>query len=188
MRDRVPRHRDCRPGALPFPAVHQPGCCVRELVTASVIRRSRRRHGSPVRDAFLVEPGGHSSVLSDTFRGTAMQMPTGKRRGCRDGKMGDLSPRIRRHIDGILSAALVRAIEQQPVARNPCDAFRRRLPKVERMEMTTLTTEPAQRLLDVIQHRRIYWPVLIALRRAEIPALRYGHGHGRAAARSASIR
>jgi hypothetical protein len=83
-------------------------------------------------------------------------MPTGKRRGRRDGKMGDLSPRIRRHIHRILSAALVRAIEQQPVARNPCDAFRRRLPKVERMEMTTLTTEPAQRLLDVIQHRRIY--------------------------------
>jgi hypothetical protein len=78
-------------------------------------------------------------VLSDTFRGDAMQMPTGKRRGRRDGKMGGLSPRIRRHIDGILSAALVRAIEQQPVARNPCDAFRRRLPKVERMEMTTLT-------------------------------------------------
>ncbi len=76
-----------------------------------------------------------------------MQMPTGKRRGRRDGKTGDLSPRIRRHIDGILSAALARAVEQQPVARNPCDAFRRRLPKVERMEMTTLTTEPAQRLL-----------------------------------------
>jgi integrase len=89
----------------------------------------------------------------------------------------------------------VRAAEQQLVARNSCDAFRRRLPKVERMEMTTLTTEPAQRLLEVTQHRRIYllaryWLVLIALatgmRRGESPALRYGHG--RAAARSASIR
>src|SRR5207247_4744149 len=120
--------------------------------------------------------GGHSSVLANTFRGTAMQMPTGKRRGRRDGKMGDLSPWIRRHVDGILSAALVRAIEQQPVARNPCDAFRRGLPKVERMEMTTLTAEQAQRLLDVIRHRRVYWPVLIALvtvlRRGAIPALR----------------
>ena len=53
-------------------------------------------------------------------------------------------------------ACSVRAAEQQLVARNSCDAFRRRLPKVERMEMTTLTTEPAQRLLEVIQHRRIY--------------------------------
>ena len=92
-------------------------------------------------------------------------------------------------------ACSVRAAEQQLVARNSCDAFRRRLPKVERMEMTTLTTEPAQRLLEVTQHRRIYllaryWLVLIALatgmRRGESPALRYGHG--RAAARSASIR
>ena len=84
-----------------------------------------------------------------------MQIPTGKRRGRRDGKMGDLSPRIRRHIDGILSAALVRAAGQQLVARNPCDAFRKRLLKVERMEVTTLTTEPAQRLIDVIRHRRV---------------------------------
>jgi len=80
-------------------------------------------------------------VLSDTFRGTAMQMPTGKRHGRRDGKVGGLSPRIRRRIHRILSAALVRAVEQQLVARNPCDAFRKRLPKVERMEMRTLPAE-----------------------------------------------
>jgi len=45
--------------------------------------------------------------------------------GRRDGRPGGLSPRTRRHIHRILSAALGRDVEQQLVARNACDAFRK---------------------------------------------------------------
>ena len=74
--------------------------------------------------------------------------------GRRDGKPGGLSPRTRRHFHRILKAALGRAVEQQVLARNPADAFRKRLPKVERREMVTLTAEQAARLLDAIKHTR----------------------------------
>jgi integrase len=97
--------------------------------------------------------------------------------GRHDGKPGGLSAQTRRHIHRVLHAALGRAVEQQLIARNPCEAFRRRLPKVERHEMTTLTTEQGARLLDAIRQYRVYWPVLIALatgaRRGEILALRW---------------
>jgi integrase len=94
-----------------------------------------------------------------------------------DGKEGGLSPRTRRHIHRILSSALARAVEQQLIARNPCDVFRKRLPKVERKEMATLTAEQSARLLDAVRHSHIYWPVLIALatgaRRGEVLAIRW---------------
>jgi integrase len=97
--------------------------------------------------------------------------------GRRDGKHGGLSPQSRRHIHRILKTALGRAVEQQVLARNPADAFRKRLPKVERREMVTLTAEQAMRLLESIKHSRVYWPVLIAfstgMRRGEILALRW---------------
>lgn len=97
--------------------------------------------------------------------------------GRRDGKVGGLSSRTRRHIHRILSTALARAVEQQLVARNACDPLRKRLPKVEHQEMAPLSAEQTQRLLDAIRHTRIYWPALIALatgmRRGEILALRW---------------
>ncbi len=97
--------------------------------------------------------------------------------GRRDGKPGGLSPRTRRHIHRILRASLGRAVEQQVIARNPADAFKKRLPKVERKEMTTLTVEQSTRLLSAIKHTRPYWPVLLGLttgmRRGEILALRW---------------
>jgi integrase len=97
--------------------------------------------------------------------------------GRRDGKSGGLSPRTRRHIHRILSSALARAVEQQVLARNPAEAFKKRLPKVERREMTTLSADHSARLLAAIKHTRIYWPVLLALstgmRRGEVLALRW---------------
>ncbi len=99
--------------------------------------------------------------------------------GRRDGKIGGLAPRTRRHIHRILAASLSRAVEQQILARNPADAFRKRLPKVERRPMTTLTTEQSILLLSAIKHTRVYAPALIAIatgmRRGEILALRWKH-------------
>jgi integrase len=97
--------------------------------------------------------------------------------GRRDDKAGGLSPRTRRHIHRILRSALSRAVEQQVLARNPADAFKKRLPKVERREMTTLSSEQSARLLEAIRHTTVYWPVLLALstgmRRGEVLALRW---------------
>jgi integrase len=97
--------------------------------------------------------------------------------GRRDGKPGGLSPRTRRHMHRILSSALSRAVEEQLIARNPAEVFRRRLPKVERREMTTLSVDQSAQLLDAIRHTRVYWPVLLALatgaRRGEVLALRW---------------
>jgi integrase len=97
--------------------------------------------------------------------------------GRRDGKPGGLSPRTRHHIHRILNAALGRAVEMQILPRNPADAFKKRLPKIERKEMTTLTAEQSTRLLEALKHTRLYWPVLLALttgmRRGEILALRW---------------
>lgn len=97
--------------------------------------------------------------------------------GRRDGKAGGLSARTRRHIHRILRSALARAVEQQLLARNPADAFRKRLPKVERREMVTLSAEQSARLLEAIKHTRVYWPTLLALstgmRRGEVLALRW---------------
>ena len=97
--------------------------------------------------------------------------------GRRDGKPGGLSPLTRRYIHVILRSALARAVEQQLLARNPADAFKKRLPKVERKKIATLTVDQSGHLLNSIRHMHIYWPALIALatgmRRGEILALRW---------------
>ena len=68
-------------------------------------------------------------------------------------------------------------MEQQVIARNPADVFKKRLPKVERHIATTLTAEQSARLLQAIGHSRVYWPVLLALstgmRRGEVLAVRW---------------
>jgi len=69
-------------------------------------------------------------------------------------------PLTRRYIHVILKSALSRAVEQQLLARNPADAFKKRLPKVERKEMVTLNTEESERLLESIKGTRTYGPVM----------------------------
>ena len=75
--------------------------------------------------------------------------------GRRDGKPGGLSPQTRRHVHRVLSAALSRAVEQQLIAENPCDVFRKRLVRIERREMSVLSVEQSTRLLDAIRPHRI---------------------------------
>ncbi len=91
--------------------------------------------------------------------------------GRRDGKLGGLSPLTRRYIHVILKSALARAVEQQLLARNPADAFKKRLPKVERKEIATLTMDQSAYLLDSIRHMHIYWPELCRLKRQQAEAL-----------------
>jgi integrase len=147
-----------------------------DTVRAEVAPKTHERYGDIV-NHFLAPMLGNLQLaklapvhIQEAYNGWAVA-------GRRDGKEGGLSPRTRRHIHRILSAALGRAIEQQLITRNPCDAFRKRLPKVERREMTTLSVDQAQRLFAAIRHTRVYWPVLIALatgaRRGEILALRW---------------
>jgi integrase len=63
------------------------------------------------------------------------------------------------------------------IARNPADVFKKRLPKVERRELVTLTADQSARLLEALAHSRVYWPVLLALstgmRRGECLAVRW---------------
>jgi integrase len=97
--------------------------------------------------------------------------------GRRDGRSGPLAPRSRRQIHRVLATALGRAVELQLIARNPCDPFKKRLPRVEHRQMTTLSAEQAASLLEYSRNSELYWPVLIALatgmRRGEVLALRW---------------
>ena len=72
--------------------------------------------------------------------------------GRRDGKGGGLSPQTRRHFHRVLRTALARAVEQQLIARNPADVFKKRLPKVERRELVTLTADQSAQLLAALAH------------------------------------
>jgi integrase len=147
-----------------------------ETVRSEVSPKTHERYGEIVNN-FLIPALGNLPLvklapinIQHAYNGWA----TG---GRHDGKPGGLSPRSRRHIHRILKSALSRAVEQQLLARNPAEAFKKRLPKVARRDMKTLTTDESARVLHAIKHTRIYWPVLIALstgmRRGEVLALRW---------------
>jgi len=128
---------------------------------------------------YLIPALGNVPIVKLTphhLQGAYARWATG---GRRDGKPGGLSALTRRHLHRVLSTALTRAVEQQVIARNPCDAFKKRLPKVERRKMSAITAEQSARLLGAIRDHRVYWPALIALatgmRRGEILGLRWGH-------------
>jgi len=147
-----------------------------ETVSAEVSPKTHESYAEIVRCYLKPALGGYRldklgpSHIQDAYNKWAVS-------GRRDRKPGGLSPSTRRYIHVILRAALTRAVEQQALARNPCDAFKKRLPKIERKEMVTLTVEEAGRLLKAIAHSRVYWPVMISLatgmRRGEILALRW---------------
>jgi integrase len=145
-------------------------------VRDEVSPKTHERYGELVRHFLL--PALGNLPLPKLAPAHIQEAYTSLATGCRrDGKPGGLSSRTRRQIHAVLRSALTRAVEQQLIARNPAEVFRRRLPKVERRELTTLTVQQSRQLLDAIRHQRLYWPVLIALatgmRRGEILALRW---------------
>jgi hypothetical protein len=96
-------------------------------VRPEVAPKTLERYGEIV-SYFLVPAIGNLQLtkltpvhIQDAYNGWAES-------GRRDGKKGGLSPQTRRHIHRILSSALTRAVEQQLIGRNPCDAFKKRLP------------------------------------------------------------
>src|SRR5215471_6776861 len=145
-------------------------------IRQQVAPRTAERYGEIV-DNFLAPAFGSLQLAKLTPAHIQQAYSEWASGGRRDGKVGGLSPQTRRHIHRILSAALGRAVEQQLIARNPCDMFRKRLPKVERREMVTLTAEQSAKLLEGVRHSHIYRPVLLALatgmRRGEVLALRW---------------
>jgi integrase len=147
-----------------------------ETVQTEVSPKTLERYDEIVRN-FLVPAFGKLSIAKLAPSHIQQAYNAWATGGRLDGKKGGLAPRTRRHIHRILKSALTRAVEQQILARNPADAFKKRLPKVERKEMSVLDVEQSARLLAAIEHSRVYWPVLIALstgmRRGEILALRW---------------
>jgi integrase len=97
--------------------------------------------------------------------------------GRRDGQLGGLSPVTRRYNHAVLRMALEHAVGMQLIVKNPCDVFRRRLPKRERQEVVVLTSEQSARLLTAAG--AFYVPVLLGLaagvRRGEALGLRWRH-------------
>jgi integrase len=147
-----------------------------ETVRSEIAPKTAERYGEIARN-FLAPAFGNISLAR--LAPTQIQAAYNKWAigGRRDGKAGGLSPQTRRHIHRVLRTALARAVEQQLIARNPADVFKKRLPKVERRDLVTLTADQSAQLLEALSHSRVYWPVLLALatgmRRGEILALRW---------------
>jgi integrase len=97
--------------------------------------------------------------------------------GRRDGKEGGLSAASRRYVHRVLRSALSRAVEQGVTVRNPADVFRKRLPKVEHKEITTLTESHSAKVLSALTSSYLYAPTLLSLasgmRRGEVLAIRW---------------
>jgi hypothetical protein len=81
--------------------------------------------------------------------------------GRRDKKKGGLAPRTRLHIHRIFSSALKDAVRLQLIVRNPAEVVK--APKVKKATLTTLTIEQSAALLEALQGKNIYMPVLLAL-------------------------
>jgi integrase len=147
-----------------------------ETVRTEVAPKTYERYGEIVRN-FLIPAIGNLPLTKLAPVHIQQAYNRWASGGRLDGKLGGLSPQTRRHIHRILRTALSRAVEQQVIVRNPADAFKKRLPKIERRTLMTLTAEQSARLLEAIAHSRVYWPVLLALstgmRRGEVLAVRW---------------
>jgi integrase len=147
-----------------------------ETVRTEVAPKTHERYGEIVRN-FLIPTIGNLPLTKLAPVHIQQAYNRWASGGRLDGKPGGLSPQTRRHIHRILRTALSRAVEQQVIVRNPADAFKKRLPKIERRTLMTLTAEQSVRLLEAIAHSRVYWPVLLALstgmRRGEVLAVRW---------------
>jgi integrase len=147
-----------------------------ETICAEVAPKTHERYGEIVRN-FLIPAIGNLPLTKLAPVHIQQAYNRWVSGGRLDGKPGGLSPQTRRHIHRVLRTALSRAVEQQVIVRNPADAFRKRLPKIERRTQMTLTAEQSARLLEAIAHSRVYWPVLLALstgmRRGEVLAVRW---------------
>jgi hypothetical protein len=114
-----------------------------ETVQHEVSPKTHERYSEIVNNFLSPALGGllltklNPTHIQEAYNGWAVS-------GRRDGKTGGLSPLTRRYFHVVLRSALNRAIEQQLTVRNPADVFRKRLPKVERREMVTLSTEQSQ--------------------------------------------
>jgi integrase len=88
-----------------------------------------------------------------------------------------VSPRTRLHIHRTFKSALKHAVNMQLLIRNPADGVKP--PRIKKATISVLTVEQSAMLLEAIQGKMIYWPVLIALttgmRRGEVGALRWKH-------------
>jgi integrase len=98
-----------------------------------------------------------------------------------DGKPGGLSPLTRRYFHRLIRMALTRAVEDDIIARNPTDIYRKRLPKIEKKQITTLSAAQSVELLGALAGSGLFGIVLLALatgmRRGEILALRWKNVH-----------
>src|SRR6516225_3304414 len=107
-------------------------------VRAEVAPKSHERY-SEIVDGFLAPALGNLAMSKLAPSHIQKAYSDWATSGRRDGKAGGLSPQTRRHIHRILRSALSRAVELAIIARNPADPFKKRLPKVERRQMATLT-------------------------------------------------
>ena len=86
-----------------------------------------------------------------------------------------LAPRTVKHVYRVLGGALRKAVKMQLITANPADAVDP--PKVESVEIHTLSDEEARRVLRAAKSTRLYLPILVALttglRRGELLALRW---------------
>jgi integrase len=147
-----------------------------EAVREEISPKSHERYSEIVRNFLVPAFGGHqlaklsSSHIQAAYSNWAV-------RGRLDGRDGGLASATRKYIHRVFRAALSRAVEQRLVNRNPADAFRNRLPKVERQPMATLTETQSAILIRAMAGTRLYWPCLLSLatgmRRGETLALRW---------------
>ncbi len=96
-----------------------------EAVRGEVSPKSHERY-SEIVENFLVPELGAVPIMKLAPTNIQTAYTKWATSGRRDRKPGGLSPRTRRHIHRILKSALSRAVEQQVLARNPADAFKKR--------------------------------------------------------------